>query len=192
MKRLFLGAVLTLALALATPAAASAAQYETYVGCGTSASTPPAGTCLLGDTIGAFFASDEEVEYEVCVEFPDGFEECAEEQEAEAETLYVNKLVPDELGAYLFTWYVGPTEVGSSTLHLDPRPAPPAPPALPPAPAPVLPPPAVAPVKTAACATAEKRAKQLKRQLRNTSDREAKTKVRGKLRGARATVNRAC
>lgn len=190
MKRLFLGTVLATALALAIPAAASA-EYETYVGCGTSASTPPAQACVLGDTVGAFFESEAETEYEICVEFPDGFEECAEEQEAEAGTLYVNKLVADELGTYSFSWYVGPTEVGFSTLRLDPRPAPPAPPALPPAPAPV-PPPAVLPVKTVACTKSEKRVKQLKSQLRNTSGREAKAKVRGKLKGAKAAVNRAC
>jgi hypothetical protein len=194
MKRLFLGAVFTLALALAIPAAASAAEYETYVGCGASGSTPPAGTCLLGDTVGAFFEADEETEYEVCVEFPDGVEECAEEQEAEAEALYVNELVPDEIGTYFFSWYVGVTEVGTATLRLDPRPAPPAPPVLPPAPAPVSLPIAAAPapVKSVACTKAEKRVKQLKNQLRNTSGREAKAKVRGKLKGAKAAVNRAC
>jgi hypothetical protein len=192
MKRLFLGTVLAAALAVAIPAAASAAEYETYVGCGASASTPPAGVCLLGDTVGAFFESDEETEYEVCVETPDGFEECAEEQEAEAGTLYVNELVPDELGTYFVSWYVGLTEVGFSTFRLDPRPAPPAPPALPPAPAPVPPPVAVAPVKTVACTKAEKLVKQLKNQLQSTSGHKAKTKVRGKLKGARAAVNRAC
>ncbi len=190
MKRLFLGTVLAAGLALAIPAAASAAEYETYVGCGTSASTPPAEVCVLGDTVGAFFESSEETEYDVCVEFPDGFEECAEGQEAEAEVLYVNKLVPDELGTYSFYWYVGLTEVGSSTLRLDPRPAPPAPPVIPPAPAPA--PLAVAPVKTVACTKAEKRVKQLKNQLQNASGRKAKAKVRGKLKSAKATVNRTC
>ncbi len=194
MKRLFLGAVFTLALALAIPAAASAAEYETYVGCGTSASTPPAGTCLLGDTVGAFFETDEETEYEVCVEFPDGIEECAEEQEADAEVLYVNKLVPDEIGTYFFSWYVEAAEVGAATVRLDPRPAPLVPPVLPPAPTPAPPPVAAVPVpvKTAACTKAENQVKQLKKQLRATSGRKAKTQVRGKLKGAKAAVNRAC
>jgi hypothetical protein len=192
MKRLFLGTVLATTLALAIPAAASAAEYKTYVGCGTSATTPPANVCLVGDAVGAFFKSGAETEYEVCVEFPDGFEGCVEEQEAEAEVLSINELVPDELGTYFVSWYVGITEVGSSTFRLDPRPVPPAPPVLPPAPAPAPPPIAAAPVKTVACMKAEKRVKQLKNQLRNASGQEAKTKIRGKLKGARATVNRAC
>lgn len=192
MKRLFLGAVLAAALALAIPAAASAAEYETFVGCNYLTESPvPSHTCQVGDAPGAFFESDEETEYDVCVEFPDGFFDCAEEQEAEAEVLYVNRIFSDEPGDYLLSWFVGPTEVGSWTFRLELPPAPPAPVPVPlPLPAPpVLP--AVA-VPSPACVKAKKQVTKFKNKLQNTSGRKAKAKVRGKLKASKGAVKRAC
>lgn len=192
MKRLSLGIVLTAAIALLIPAAASAAEYETFVGCNYLTASPvPSHTCQVGDTPGAFFESDEETEYDICVEFPDGFFDCAEEQEAEADVLYVNRIFSDEPGEYLLSWFVGVVEVGSWAFHLDspPPPAPPAPAPLPlPAP-PVLP--AVS-VPSQGCLKAKSRVNQLKNKLQNTSERKAKAKVRSKLKAAKAAAKRAC
>ena len=168
------------------------AEYETFVGCDTSAFATPSHACELGDIPGAFFESDEETEYDVCIEFPSGFFDCAEEQEAEAGSLYVNPLFPDELGDYLVSWYVGVEEIGSWTFRIDPPPAPPAPPAPAPlpAPAPVILPAIVSP--TPACLKAKKRVSQLGSQLRNANGQKGKLKIRARLKAAKAAKKRVC
>jgi hypothetical protein len=202
MKRLVLGTALIAAVVLSIPASASAAEYDTYVGCGTAVTTPPSAACVVGSPVGLFFESDEETEYEVCVEFPDGLEECAEEQEAEAGVLTLNELVTEELGTYLVYWYVGLAEVGSASFRLDPAPAPPTPPtppAPPASPAPPAPTPAPAPApapappaKSVACVKAEKRIKQLRGQVQNADGKDRKATLRGKLKGARTAAKKAC
>lgn len=197
MKRLSLGVVIVAAVALLAPAAASAAEYETFVGCDEFAENPaPSHVCQNDEFPGAYFESDEETEYDVCIEFPDGFFDCAEEQEAEAEVLYVNPLFPDELGTYFVSWYVGVTEVGSWEFRWEAPPSPPAPPAPTPvpalAPAPAPPPLVIAPAKSTACVKAEKRVKQLKNQLQSAEGRKQKGKLRGKLKAAKTAAKKAC
>lgn len=196
MKRLLLGFALVAAALLSIPLSASAAEYETFVGCDDFAENPiPSHVCQVGDFPGAFFESDEETEYEVCVEFPNAEEECAEEQVAEAGVLYVNSIFSELEGTHLVSWYVGGAEIGSWAFRLDPPPPPPSPPA-PPAPAPpalpVTPAPTVPPSRSPQCLQAQHRVSNLKKQLRNASGHKQKVKVRGKLKSARAKAKRLC
>ena len=192
MKRsiFILAAALAASVSMASASVASA-EYTTYVGCGVTDVTPPADTCEVGDEIGAFFeSSDTEVEYEVCVEFPDGEYRCANE-EAEAGVLYVNEITSEFPGVHFVEWFVGPNLVGFAALDLD-EPVPPAPPApLPPA---VLPPaPAPTPIgPSPACKQVTQRLKTLKAKLQNTEGAKAKGKVRPKVKAAKAKKKRLC
>jgi hypothetical protein len=189
MKKAFWGLILCGVGLFLVPVTASAATYETYVACSGSAAAAPATVCKLGDSPGAFFESDEEVEYEVCVEFPAGDYLCAEEQEAEAGELYVNELTTDETGQYFVEWFVGGVEVGFWSFRIDAPPPPPTPPApAPPSPAP----PAVAPTVTPACLKAKAQVKTLKARVRQATQPKRKAKLRAKLRKVRANVLRFC
>lgn len=194
MKRLFLGTALVAALALAIPAAASAAtKYDAFVGCNEGASDPvPSHVCTLADLPAAYFEADVETEYDVCLEFPDETIECAEGLPAEAEALYRDSLPTlTAPGDYEAFWEVEGVEVASWAFRMDPRPTPPAPPVLPPP----LPAPPVLPtvaVPSPACLKGKKQVTQFKSKLQNTTGRKAKAKVRGKLKAAKATVKRAC
>lgn len=194
MKKLLLGFALLAAASLSIPMSASAAEYQTFVGCDDFAENPvPSHVCQLGDFPGAFFESDEETEYEVCVEFPDGEELCAEEQVAEAGVLYVNSIFSELEGTHLVSWYVGGVEIGSWAFRLDPPPPPPAPPAPAPTPPATSPPPAaVVPLTSPQCLQAQHRVSTLKKQLRNASGHKQKVKLRGKLKSARAKAKRLC
>jgi hypothetical protein len=194
MKKLFLGLVLAAVASLAIALPASAAEFETFVGCDDLAETPvPAHICQIGDFPGAYFESDVDAEYEVCIEFPDAVELCAEEQFAEAGVLYVNSITSNLEGEHLVTWYVEGVEVGSWTFRLDPPPPPPPPPPAQPLPTPAAtPPPAVAPVTSAGCLKAQQRVGSLKNRLRNASGRKRKAKLRIKLRSARVTARHVC
>lgn len=120
MRRLFIGLVLAAMALLLVPLPASAAEYETFVGCDDLAENPvPSHECQLGDFPGAFFESDVETEYEICIEFPDTEELCLEEQEAEAGVLYVNSIISELEGDHLVTWYVEGVEVGSWAFRLN-------------------------------------------------------------------------
>lgn len=191
-KRLFLGLVVAATALLFVPLQASAAEYETFVGCDDNTPTP-SHVCQVGDPLGAYFESDADVEVEICVEFPNAQELCTEELFAEEGALYVLS-IPNELeGDHLVTWYVGEVEVGSWAFRLDPPPPPPAPPAAPPAAAPAPAPlPTVAPGPSPTCLKAQQRVRGLKNRLRNANGRKAKTKIRLKLRKARATARRVC
>ena len=57
---------------------------------------------LLGDVI-----------YTVCVKFPSGKNLCAQAQEAEQGTLYVNKITSTIPGRHVVSWYVKGQKVGS-------------------------------------------------------------------------------
>jgi hypothetical protein len=128
---------------MVSAASASAVSYSTYAGCSPFASTPPSHVCQIGDEPGAFFRADTEVEYEVCVTFPNAETICAEEELAEAETLYVNAITTNIVGNHLVSWYVEGVEVASWTFRLDEPPAPAPAPA--PAPGPVAKPPLTLP-----------------------------------------------
>jgi hypothetical protein len=134
---------------LAAPSA-SAAGYTAYVGCSRSASVAPTHVCQIGDKPGAFFESEEETEYEVCVNFPSGDETCAEEQLVLANTLYVNAITTNLVGTHLVTWYVEGAEVASWSFTMEepapvasPSPGPGSVPAPPPAPQSAVPAPTV-------------------------------------------------
>jgi hypothetical protein len=101
-------------LATAVPATAGAAAYKHYVGCGVSRNAKPAHVCPKKAKKGAFFKSlNGEVMYSVCVKFPSGKNLCAQAQEAEQGTLYVNKITSTIPGRHVVSWYVKGQKVGS-------------------------------------------------------------------------------
>lgn len=182
--------VLAMAASLLIPLTASAANYETFVGCDDLSENPiPAHACLTSDFPAAYFESDVETEYEVCVEFPTGTVFCAEEQLAEAGFLYINSISTELAGDYFASWYVEGVEVGSWAFRLDPPPAPPAQP-LPAAAAPS--PPAVAIGPSAGCLKAQQLVTKVNKQLKNAAGPKQKAKIRGKLRKAKTTAKRLC
>jgi hypothetical protein len=189
MKRLLRGSMLALVGLMAFAASAAAAEYTTYFGCGLTNETAPSHTCQVGVTPGAFFESPEgDVEYDVCVEFPSGAYLCAEEQEANEGTLYVNKITSTTPGVHFVDWYVEGILVGTWGFELL---APPPPP--PPAPVVVSPPPAIAPAgSSAACVRAMQRVKGLKTKLLKAEGPKAKAKARAKLKTAKAAAKRLC
>jgi hypothetical protein len=101
-------------LATAVPATAGAAAYKHYVGCGISRNAKPAHTCPKKAKKGAFFKSlNGDVVYSVCVKFTSGKNLCAQAQEAEQGTLYVNKITSTIPGKHVVSWYVKGKKVGS-------------------------------------------------------------------------------
>lgn len=198
MIRSGLGLALAAAALFWVPSAATAADYETFVGCDDLAENPiPSHVCELGDFPGAYFESDTEVEVEVCVEFPTASILCTEPELAEAGILYVLSITSELEGDHFVTWYVEGAEVGSWAFHLEPPPAPPVVPSNPaPAPSPASvtsPPPVVTPsLPTPACRKARQRVRGLGRQLKNAGSRKQKAKIRGKLSKARTASRRAC
>lgn len=190
MKRIWWGLILAATGLLSIPAAAGAAEYETYVGCGTTFATAPSHACQLGEPLGAFFEADEFTEYDVCVEFPSGKYLCALEQEAEEGVLYVNQITSETPGQHYVDWYVGEELISTWAFQLNA----PAPPPTPPAPAPPAPPapPVVAPTVSAACVKAKGKVRRFKNQLRQAVLPKEKARIRGKLNRARAAVNRLC
>jgi hypothetical protein len=196
MKRVFLGSVLAAAVYLLASVPASAAEVETFVGCNYLAGNPvPSHVCQSGDSPGAFFESDEETEFEVCVELPTTVVLCTDEFIAEAEVLYSVSLPNELTGNYLVSWYTKGVEIGSWAFRLDPPPPPPVPPVTPApvTPAPVTPAPlVVAPAPSAECLKAQHLVDKLKQRLRSASGHKQKTKLRAKLKSARAAEKRAC
>lgn len=195
MRRLFLGLIVAATASLFIPLHASAAEYKTFVGCDDLSENPvPSHVCQIGDSPGAYFESDVDVEVELCVEFPDAEELCTERELAESGVLYVYSIFSELEGNHLATWYVEGAEVGSWAFRLDPPPPPPPPPpAVPPAAAPAPTPlPAVATGPSPGCLKAKQRVRGLKNRLRNAKGRKQKVKIRPKLRNARATERRAC
>ena len=101
-------------LVAAVPATASAAAYKHYVGCGVSQNAKPAHVCPKKAKKGAFFKSlKADVAYSVCVKFPSGKNLCAQAQEAEQNTLYVNKITSTIPGKHVVSWFVEGKKVGS-------------------------------------------------------------------------------
>lgn len=80
--------------------------YTAYVACGTGPYAARAHSCPHRSRVGAFFKSNVETEYEVCVRFPTGRRLCAGTQIAEARTLYVNKVTTNIVGRHTVTWYL--------------------------------------------------------------------------------------
>jgi hypothetical protein len=101
-------------LASAVPATAGAAAYKHYVGCGLSRNAKPSHVCPKKAKKGAFFESLKgDVAYSVCVKFPSGKNLCAQAQEAEQGTLYVNKITSTIPGKHVVSWFVQGKKVGS-------------------------------------------------------------------------------
>jgi len=101
-------------LIAAVPATAGAAAYKHYVGCGVSQNAKPSHACPKKAKKGAFFKSlNGEVAYSVCVKFPSGKNLCAQAQQAEQGTLYVNKITSTIPGRHVVSWYVKGQKVGS-------------------------------------------------------------------------------
>jgi hypothetical protein len=101
-------------LVAAAPATASAAAYKHYIGCGVSQNAKPAHACPKKAKKGAFFKSlKANVVYTVCVKFPSGKNLCAQAQEAEQNTLYVNKITSTIPGKHVVSWFVEGKKVGS-------------------------------------------------------------------------------
>jgi hypothetical protein len=101
-------------LAATVPATASAAAYQHYVGCGVSKNAKPSHSCPKKAKKGAFFKSlNGTVSYTVCVKFPSGKNLCAQAQEANEQTLYVNKITSTIVGRHVVSWYVKGQKVGS-------------------------------------------------------------------------------
>ncbi|HET7574200.1 MAG TPA: hypothetical protein VFJ99_03705 [Solirubrobacterales bacterium] len=106
-------------IASAVPATAGAAAYKHYVGCGVSQKTNPAHVCPKRAKKGAFFKSfNGDVVYTVCVKFPSGKNLCAQAQEAEQGTLYVNKITSTIPGKHRVTWFVEGKQVGSFAFRV--------------------------------------------------------------------------
>jgi hypothetical protein len=103
----------------AVPATASAAAYKHYVGCGVSRKAAPSHVCPKGSKKGAFFKSLKgNVNYSVCVKFPSGKNLCAQAQEAEQGTLYVNKITSTIPGKHRVSWFVEGKRVGSFVFRV--------------------------------------------------------------------------
>jgi hypothetical protein len=193
MKRVLFSLLLGATAALVVlPGTALGAEYEAFVGCDDLAENPiPSHECQIGDFPGAFFESNEDVEYDVCIEFPDTEFLCAEEQFAEAGFLYVNSITTNEPGMHYVSWYLTgtETEIGFWAFDMKEPPAPPPPP--PPAPASTLP--ASTPAgQSTACVAARKRVRRLNGQLHRALGKKQKARIRAKLRKARAVVRREC
>jgi hypothetical protein len=118
-KALVVTAVLAGLVASAAPATAGAAAYKHYVACGISRKAKPAHICPKGSKKGAFFKSlHADVVYSVCVKFPSGKNLCAQKQEAEQGTLYVNKITSTIPGRHTVTWFVRGEKVGSTVFRV--------------------------------------------------------------------------
>jgi hypothetical protein len=90
-----------------TEPAEEALQIQAYVACGLSPGAPPARECPHRSKIGAFFRSSRAVVYTVCVKFPTRRRSlCARNQEAGAETTYVNRITTSIVGWHKVIWFV--------------------------------------------------------------------------------------
>ena len=114
LKTLMALALTTGLLAVVAPAGASAAAYKHYVGCGVSKNAKPSHSCPKKAKKGAFFKSlNGDVAYTVCVKFPSGKNLCAQSQDAEQGTLFVNKITSTIVGRHVVSWFVKGQKVGS-------------------------------------------------------------------------------
>jgi len=191
MKRLLLSLLLAAMGFALMPGSASAAEYYFDVSCGLTADSPASHLCERGDQIGAFFESDEDTEYEVCIEFPNETFACAEEQFAESNVLYVNEIFTEQLGEHWASWWIGEELIGVWDFRVVEPPKPPLAASPPPLAAPP-PPPVVAPQVSAACLKARGTVRRVRAQLQKARSRKRKANLRGKLKRARIAARRAC
>lgn len=81
-------------------------RIRTYVACGLSSNARPAHECAHRSKVGAFIRSSQPVTYSICITFPSKRRFCARNQEAEAETLFVNKITSSAVGWHKVVWFV--------------------------------------------------------------------------------------
>ncbi len=106
-------------LASVVPASAGAAAYKHYVACGIGHNAKPSHACYPKSKKGAFFESvNREVDYTVCVHFPNGKNLCAKAQPAEEGILYVNEITSTIPGKHRVTWFVKGKKVGSFVFRV--------------------------------------------------------------------------
>lgn len=137
-RSICVGLLAAICCAAVAASPAGAATTAAYVACSPSEGAVPSHICLVDDEPAAFFESDTDVEYEICVDPPSAELLCTQEEQAEADTLYVHSIPIEATGSYLATWYVEGAEVASWAFRIDPRPTP----TPPPPPAATIPPPA--------------------------------------------------
>ncbi len=108
-------------LACAVPASAGAAAYEHYVGCGDSTKTKPSHACPRNSKKGAFFRSlNADVEYKVCVKFPNRTVICTKQpHKAKEGQLYVNVITSTIPGKHRVSWFVKGKKVGSFAFRVE-------------------------------------------------------------------------
>jgi hypothetical protein len=180
----------------AFPAFAGAEVTAAYVACSTSGEAPPADECTLGESPAAFFESDEDVEYAICVEPPSDSPECLTGQEAEAEVLYFNQITAEIGGLWWVDWFLPAEGEPEEFIHVAEwaffMKDPPAPPPPPPPPTAIVPPAIIEPTTSLACLKAQRKVRKVRGQLRAADGRKRKAALRAKLKRARAAANRAC
>lgn len=82
-------------------------RITAYLACGLSQYAKRAHECPHRSKVGAFFKSNREISYTVCVTFPGGRRLCAYEQLAHASTLYVSKVTTHATGWHKVVWFAG-------------------------------------------------------------------------------------
>jgi hypothetical protein len=74
------------------------------VACSHGKHAPAAHKCTKGSKVGAFFKSQVDVRFTLCVKFPGGPRLCAHDQSAKAGKTKVNPVTTDKLGRHKLTW----------------------------------------------------------------------------------------
>jgi hypothetical protein len=93
-----------------SPAPVARPQVRAYVACGTGTNARPAHWCFPGKA-GAFFRSNFNTRYSVCVVYPTRRRQCARNQFADAGVLYVNAIRTNLLGQHKVIWTVAGNQV---------------------------------------------------------------------------------
>jgi len=100
------------------PTAASARDFEGYIGCGRSGKAPEAHSCPRSRELGVFFKSlDADVFFYFCVKFPNG-RDCSNSVEAEQGHLYRQGIDPGLPGKYRVTFFVDGKPIGSRAINV--------------------------------------------------------------------------
>jgi hypothetical protein len=119
--RLAASLLAAVALLCGAAAASASASVDAFVGCSTEATAKPAHVCRRGAEVGAFFTSTTGVHYDVCLTTPEGKTFCARDQQARANTKYVNQITTAHLGEYGVVWTAseGGEELASWSFRLE-------------------------------------------------------------------------
>ena len=105
---------------VAQPAAASAAEFHSGVGCTESPTPAYSHTCLSNDLPATYFESTVSTSYFICLEAPNHGVSCGREGYAEAGRLYYTPITAGEVGVYTVTWWVGEFQAGYWRLQVEP------------------------------------------------------------------------